>query len=183
MNIRRGITRQALRLAQRIMRTKGVKSEEGTSLVELAISLPVMLTLLTGAASFSLAFYSLQQLGNATSTGVQLVAANQGLVSDPCETAAAAVESALPNWTTTKLSFTLAWTDSSGGSHSVGPTAEASSTAFTCATAGDGSSDTATAIGPSTPVVLTVSYSYSWLPVLKFTPSSALKATEAALAY
>ena len=120
MNIRRGITRHALRLAQRIMRTKGVKSEEGTSLVELAISLPVMLTLLTGAASFSLAFYTLQQLGNATSTAVQLTAANQGLVSDPCETAAAAVESALPNWTTTKLTFTLAWTDASGGSHSCG---------------------------------------------------------------
>jgi Flp pilus assembly protein TadG len=183
MNIRRGITRQALRLAQRLMRAKGVKDEEGTSLVELAISLPVMLTLLTGAASFSLAFYNLQQLGNATTTGVQLVAANQGLVSDPCETAAAAVESALPNWTTTKLTFTMSWTDSSGSSHSEGPIAEASSTAFTCASAGDGSADTSTAIGPSTPVVLTVSYSYSWLPVLKFAPSSALTATEAALAY
>ena len=67
-----------------------LESEEGTALVELAISLPIILTLLTGAASFSLAFYCLQQLGNATTTGVQLVAANQGLVTDPCETAAAA---------------------------------------------------------------------------------------------
>ena len=183
MNIPRGITRQALRLAQRLMRAKCVKGEEGTSLVELAISLPIMLMLLTGAASFSLAFYSLQQLGNATTTGAQLVAANQGLVSDPCETAAAAVESALPNWTTTKLTFTMTWTDSSNNSHTEGPVAESSSTAFTCPTAGDGSADTSTAIGPNTPVILTVSYTYTWLPVFKFTPSSPLSSTQASLAY
>jgi len=182
MNNRKGITRQALRLAQRLVGAKCVKGEEGTSLVELAISLPIMLTLLTGAASFSLAFYSLQQLGNATTSGVQLIAADQGLVSDPCETAAAAVEAALPNWTTTKLTFTMTWTDSSGTSHTAGPTAEASSTSFSCPTAGDGSTDTSTAMGPNTPVILTVSYSYSWLPVFKFTPSSPLTSTEAALA-
>jgi len=159
------------------------ESDEGTALVELAISLPILLTLLTGAASFALAFYSLQQLSNATTTGVQIVAANQGLVSDPCEAAASAVEGALPNWTTTKLTFTMTWTDSGGSSHTSGPTAEASSTSFSCATAGDGSTDTATAMGPSTPVVLTVSYDYPWLPILKFTPSSALTSTEAALAY
>src|ERR1700728_3524627 len=102
MKIRRDFTRQVLRLAQRLMRAKGLIGEQGTSLVELAISLPIMLMLLTGAASFSLAFYSLQQLGNAATAGVRLIAANQGLVSDPCETAAAAVESALPNWTATK---------------------------------------------------------------------------------
>ena len=141
------------------------------------------MTLLTGAASFSLAFYFLQQLGNATTTGAQVAAANQGLVTDPCETAAAAVESSLPNWTTTKLTFTLAWTDSSGGSHSSGPTVESSGTAFSCATAGDGSTDTSTAIGPNTPVVLTVSYSFTWLPMYKFSGSSALTSTQAALAY
>jgi Flp pilus assembly protein TadG len=183
MNIRRGITGRALRLAQRLMRAKCVKGEEGTSLVELAISLPIMMTLLTGAASFSLAFYSLQQLSNATTAGVQLVAADQGLVSDPCETAATAVENSLPSWTTTKMTFTMNWTDSSGSSHSEGPIAEASATTFTCPTAGDGASDTSTAMGPNTPVILTVSYSYSWLPVFKFTPSSALSSTQAALAF
>ena len=45
------------------------------------------------------------------------------------------------------------------------------------------SSDTSTAIAPNTPVILTVSYSYTWLPVLKFTPSSALTSTQASLAY
>jgi Flp pilus assembly protein TadG len=184
MNDRKGITGRALRLAQRL-RAKRVKGEEGTSLVELAITLPIMLTLLTGAASFSLGLYSLQQLGSATTSAVQVVAADQGLVSDPCGTAAAAVESSLPHWTTTKLSLSMTWTDSSGTQHSE-PTAAGtfdSAAAFSCATAGDGSSDTATAIGPNTPVVLTVSYSYSWLPVFKFTPKSALSSTQASLAY
>jgi len=179
MKIRGSKAWRALLPVRRHGRSVDLDSEEGTSLVELAICLPIMLTLLTGAASFSLAFYSLQQLGNATTSGVQLVAADQGLVADPCETAATAVEGALPNWTTTKLTFTMAWTDSSNNSHSEGPVAAAS---FTCPTAGDGSSDTSTAMGPNTPVVLTVSYSYSWLPVFKFTPSSALTSTEAALA-
>jgi Flp pilus assembly protein TadG len=171
---------RTLSSVRRLGRSADPKSEEGTALVELAISLPIMLTLLTGAASFALAFYSLQQLSNATTTGVQVVAANQGLVSDPCATAASAVEGALPNWATTKLTFTMTWSDSGGSSHTKGPIAAAS---FSCTTAGDGSADTATALGPSTPVILTVSYTYSWLPIFKFTPSSALTSTEAALAY
>lgn len=183
MKIRGSKAWRALLPIRRLKRSADSESEEGTSLVELAITLPIMLTLLTGAASFSLGFYYLQELGNATTSGVQLVAADQGLVTDPCETAAAAVEGGLPNWTTTKLTFTLAWTDSTGGTHTKGPIVESSSTAFTCVTAGDGSTDTATAIGPNTPVVLTVSYSYTWLPVLKFTPSSALSSTQASLAY
>jgi Flp pilus assembly protein TadG len=182
MNIRKSITTRVLWLAQRLRLAKRVKGEEGTSLVELAISLPIMMTLLTGAASFSLALYSLQQLGYATTTGVQLAAANQGLVSDPCESAATAVESTLPNWKTTKLTFTMTWTDSSNNSHSEGPDVESSSSAFSCPTAGDGSTDTSTAIGPNTSVVLTVGYSYAWLPVFKFTPTSPLTSTEAAFA-
>ncbi len=184
MNIRKGIAREALRLAQRLRRAKRVEGEEGTSLVELAISLPIMMMLLTGAASFSLAFYSLQQLGNATTTGVQIVAANQGLVSDPCETAVAAVESALPHWTTTKLNMSLTWTDSSGTQHSQPSAAGTleSAASFSCPTAGDATADTSTAIGQNTPVILTVSYSYPWLPIFRFTPSSTLTSTEAALA-
>ncbi|MGD1063337.1 MAG: TadE/TadG family type IV pilus assembly protein [Terracidiphilus sp.] len=183
MKIRGSKAWRALLPVRRHGRSVDLESEEGTSLVELAITLPIMLMLLTGAASFSLAFYFLQQLGNATTSGVQLAAADQGLVTDPCETAAAAVEGALPNWTTTKLTFTMKWTDSSGGSHTAGPTAESSSTAFSCASAGDGSTDTSTAIGPNTPVILTVSYTYTWLPVFKFTPSSPLSSTQASLAY
>ena len=110
--------------------------------------------MITGVMSFALAFYNLQQLGNATTTGVQLAAEDQGLVTDPCETAATAVENALPGWTTTKLTFTMSWTDASGNSHSSGPTAEASSASFSCTSAGSGAPTTEMA--PNTPVVLTV---------------------------
>ena len=168
-----------LRALSRIRRLGG---EEGTELVEFAFVAPWLVAMITGTMSFAMAFYSLQQLGNAATSGVQAAANSQGLVTDPCETAAAAVEAALPNWTTTKMTFTMTWIDSSNTSHTAGPTAEASSTSFSCVTAGDGSGDTGTAMAANTPVVLTVKYSYSWLPVLKWVVSSPLSATEASVA-
>jgi Flp pilus assembly protein TadG len=157
-----------------------LRGEDGTELVEFAFVVPWLVAMITGVMSFALAFYNLQLLGNATTTGVQLAAEDQGLVTDPCETAATTVENALPGWATTKLTFTMTWTDSGGTSHTSGPTAEASSTSFTCTSAGSGAPTTEMA--PNTPVVLTVKYTYSWLPILKFVVSSPLTATEASVA-
>ena len=181
MNIRRGFTGRVLRFAQRVTRAKCVKGEQGTSLVELAITLPIMLTLLTGAASFSLGFYCLQELGNATTSGVQLVAADQGLVTDRCETAAAAVEGGLPNWTTTKLTFTLEWTDSYRRFPFAGSNPESSST---------GSLRRRRAMVPPTlrprsgrtrRPFLRLVITTPGCPSLRFTPSSALSSTQASL--
>jgi len=178
MKIRGSKAWRALLPIRRLRRGADPASEEGTSLVELAITVPIMLTLLTGAASFSLGFYYLQELGSATTTGVQTIAISQ--VADPCANAATIVEGGLPNWTTSKMTFTLTWTDASNDSHTEGPIAAGS---FNCATAGDASGDAATAIAPNTPLILTVSYNYTWLPVFRFTPSSALSSTQASLAY
>ena len=172
MNVRRGITRQALRLAQRLMRAKFVKGEEGTSLVELAISVPIMMMLLTGAASFSLAFYSLQQLGSATANAAQVLAAEQGLITDPCANVVTSVTTSLPNWTASKLTYTVSITDSGGTAHTTPATTGSS---FSCNTY-------AAYMAQNEPVTVTVSYSYSWLPIFKFTPSSALTASETAMA-
>jgi Flp pilus assembly protein TadG len=157
-----GVVRQAL----------GLRSEEGGALLEFAVTLPLLMTVLTGAASFSMAFYSLQQLGNAVSSASQLIAAEQGLLSDPCATTVTTVTGALPGWTASKLTYTMVITDSTGATHTYGPTAGSS---FSC-TAG------ASLESPNEPVVLTVSYAYSWLPVLAFSPSSPLSSTQAAMA-
>jgi Flp pilus assembly protein TadG len=154
------------------MRAKCVKGEEGTSLVELAISVPIMMTLITGAASFSLAFYNLQQLGSATANAAQVLAAEQGLVTDPCANVVTSVTTSLPNWTASKITYTLSITDSSGTATTFGPTAGSS---FSCTS---GAADMA----QNEPVTVTVSYSYSWLPILKFTPSSALTSSNTAMA-
>ena len=155
----------------RICRALRLAGEEGGALAEFAVTLPLMLTVLTGAASFCLALYSFQQLSNATSTAAQQLAAEQGLITDPCATMVTTVTSALPNWTASKLTYTVTITDANGAAHTYGPTAGSS---FSC-TAG------AANMAANEPLTVQVSYQYTWFPILDFSPSSALGATETAL--
>ncbi len=101
-----------------------------------------------------------------------MVGAEAGLESDPCAQAVTTVTGTLPNWTASKFTYTEVITDVSNTTHTYGPTAGSS---FSC-TAG------AALIAGNKSVVLTVKYSYSWLPILAFSPSSTLTATEGALA-
>jgi Flp pilus assembly protein TadG len=172
--------RKAALLARVASRAMRLRSEEGGSLVEFAIVVPLLMTVLTGSASFALAFYSLQQLGNATSGAVEAIAATQGVAPDPCALAVTSVTSALgigatsalPNWTASKITYKLVITDSSGATHTYGATTGSS---FSCIA---GAAEEA----PNEPVTLTVSYSYTWLPVLAFSPSSPLSSAETAMA-
>jgi Flp pilus assembly protein TadG len=149
------------------------RSEEGSTLVEFAVTLPIFLTVLTGAASFSLALYGMQQLSNATSAAVQSVADGRALTSDPCAAAVSSITSTLPTWSATKFTYTLTITDSTETAHKYGPTTGSS---FSC-TAGE------TYQSENFPVTLQVSYAYSWLPILAFSPSSALSATEGTMSF
>jgi Flp pilus assembly protein TadG len=172
MKLDMGLRGQVRLVSRAVKRAMGLRGEEGGALLEFAITLPLLMTVLTGAASFSLAFYSLQQLGNACSSASQLVAAEQGLITDPCATAVTSVTGSLPGWTASKLTYKMVITDSSGSAHTYGPTTGSS---FSC-TAG------AAEEAANEPVVLTVSYSYTWMPILAFSPSSPLSSTEASLA-
>jgi Flp pilus assembly protein TadG len=169
-----GLIRQAKNRSAMAMdkaRRLGCWAEDGTSLVEFAITLPLMMTVLTGSASFCMALYSFQQLGNATSATAQQLAAEQGLITDPCATAVTTVIAALPNWTASKLTYTVTITNSSGTATKFGPTTGSS---FTCTS---GAADMAA----NEPVVVTVSYAYTWFPILAFSPSGSISSTEAAL--
>jgi len=172
MNLGRSLQERAKSFARMAKRALRFGGEDGGALVEFAVTLPLFMTVLTGTASFSLAFYSLQQLGNATSNAAQLVGAEQGLLTDPCATTVTSVTASLPNWTASKLTYTEIITDSSGTTHTYGPTTGSS---FSC-TAG------AAELAPNEPVTVTVSYSYTWLPLLAFSPSSPLTSSETALA-
>ncbi len=172
MNIGSSLRRQAILLGRRMKRGLRFRGEEGGALVEFAVTIPLMMTVLTGTASFSLALYYMQQLGAATSNAVQVVAAEQGLTTDPCATAATSVTTSLSSWKSTGITYTMTITDSSGTSTTYGPT---TGNSFSC-TAG------AALLSPNEPVSLTVSYAYTWLPVYKFSPSSALTSTSAFMA-
>ncbi len=165
---RAGAPQQTLRRPRRPAPWGGV---EGTALVEFAIVLPLLMTILTGGASFCMALYSFQQLGYAGSNAAQLLAAEQGLITDPCAVTASTVTAALPNWTPSKITYTVIITDSTGTAHTFGPTAGSS---FSCTS---GASDMAA----NEPVTVQVSYQYSWFPILSYSPSSSLTSSESAL--
>ena len=159
-----------------------LRGEEGGSLVEFAMVAPLMLTILTGTASFSLAFYNLQQMATATESAVQAVAATQGSIGDPCNLAMTTVQAALPSLNSSRLSYTLTVTASDGTVTSYPSGSNGGSTAYSCTPAGNGGTKS-TEEAAGTPVVLTISYQYGWLPIMNFRPQwSNLSVTLAALA-
>lgn len=172
MNIGNGIRKICNLVAKRARRGFGRRGEEGAALLEFAVTLPLLMTVLTGTASFSLALYFLQQIGNATSTAAQLLGAEQGLITDPCATVVTSVTKSLPSLTASKLTYTVSITDSSNTVHTTPATTGSS---FSC-------TPYAAYMAPNEPVTVKVSYAYSWLPVLNFSPSSGLSSSETALA-
>ena len=171
MKMGNGLRKIGKLFARRSRRAFGRRGEEGAALLEFAITLPLLMTVLTGTASFSLALYLLQQIGNATSTAAQLLGAEQGLITDPCATVVTSVTKSLPNLTPAKITYTVKITNASGTATTFGPSTGSS---FSC-TAG------AADMAPNEPVTVTVSYAYTWLPILNFSPSSGLSSSETAL--
>ena len=174
MRIGRGLSRMDNKLARRARRIFGRRGEEGGALLEFAVALPLLLTVLTGTVSFSLAEYFLQEIGNAASSADQSLAAQAGTVTDPCANAAEVIAAALPNLDSTKITFTVAITTASSTT-TYGPFTPPVTQGNGCTQAGDGGG-TSTQEAAGYPVTVTVSYAYSWLPVLNFSPSSSLVA-------
>jgi Flp pilus assembly protein TadG len=169
-------------LARVAARLLHLRSEEGSAVAEMAWVMVPLMTIITGAASFGVAFYFFQQISNATMTAVQLVAADEGLVTDPCAAAQTSIQNTLPSLTAGNFSYSLAVTPAGGGSPTTySSTTSGSSVTFTCTAAGSGGSST-TAEAPNEPVVLTVSYSYNWIPIVGFSPKAPLKVVQAAVA-
>lgn len=167
MTMGQSLRKRAHSCVCKLSRFFGRGGDEGASLLEFAVTLPLFLMVLTGTASFSLGLYFLQQIGNATSTAAQLLGAEAGLLTDPCATVVSSVQSSLPNLSTSKLSYTVSITDSSGTAHTSSATSCSSMAAY---------------MSPNEPVTVTVSYQYAWMPVFRFSPSSSLTSSETALA-
>ncbi len=157
--------------------------EDGSALIEMAALLPFMLLVLTGAGSFTLAFYNLQQIGNAVSAAAQGLGATAGVVDDPCAQVVSQVEASMPGTPASDLSFTVVITNAAGTATTYGPTAGS----LSCKAAGSGgAASTAEAAGE--PQTVTVAYSFKWFTVFTWkafgnsSPSSALTSSETTLA-
>jgi Flp pilus assembly protein TadG len=81
---------------------------EGGALVELAVTLPLFLIIMTGIFSFSIAYYQKLLLAEAVANGGRALAVSRGYA-DPCASTAAAIYGAAPtlNPANMTLTFTL----------------------------------------------------------------------------
>jgi len=161
---------------RRLMRAAGCKGEEGNSLVELAITLPLIFAVLMGTGSFAMAFYCLQELGSAVSGAAQELGATAGTIADPCAQVVTQINASLPNLSTGNLTYTVITTDAAGTA-----TTYSGGTSLSCTAAGDGGADPE---APNEPQTVTVSYKYPWGQMFTYgtvftvkTPTSNLTAT------
>jgi len=150
---------------------------EGQSLVEFAVVLPMLLMILTFMFSISLAMISYEQLNSATSSAaLQVLATSRNVLSDPCASVETSVSTALPGFTSSKLTYTVTIQNSSGTNVTYGPT---TGTGFSCTAAATVLSEDA----PSTPGLLTVSYPYTWIPVYMQKMTGNLSVTQPVTVY
>jgi Flp pilus assembly protein TadG len=81
------------------------EDELGSSMIEFALTLPVLLLVVTGIMMFGAAMNNYVILNNAASIGARQLAINRGNTTDPCATAANAIILAAPTLTSSKMSF------------------------------------------------------------------------------
>jgi Flp pilus assembly protein TadG len=79
-------------------------------MVEFALSLPLLLTVLVATIVFGVAFNNQQALTAATTAGAQQLSISRGQTSDPCATTSATVQAAVgPSITQGSLGFSVAF--------------------------------------------------------------------------
>ncbi len=80
---------------------------QGQGMVEFALVLPLLLTLLIGSVEFGVAFNKDLQLTYATNAAAQLLSISRGQTTDPCQTTSQAVYSAAPYLNQSNLNFAI----------------------------------------------------------------------------
>jgi Flp pilus assembly protein TadG len=89
------------------IRQRFLVAEGGSSMVEFALILPMLLLLVTGMAFFGAAMNNYMQLTNAVSVGARTLVANAGVTTNPCSLGATAIENAAPALTASKMKFSF----------------------------------------------------------------------------
>jgi Flp pilus assembly protein TadG len=112
-----------------------LRREQGQSLVEFAIVLPFVTTILLGIVVFGIAFSNSLSLTNAANMGAQVLAISRGQTLDPCNTTAQAVYQAAPGLAQSSLNFTITITPSGGTGTAIGGSTCSSSSYTTGAAA------------------------------------------------
>jgi len=122
MRIQTGIRRQAIAL-ERAGRSAGLLAgtvspggkvlalpfieEQGSTLVEMALTLPALLMVLTAICTFGIAFNNELTLTSAVGAGAQYLQLIRSTSSDPCADTLTAIENAAPSLAPSKISITV----------------------------------------------------------------------------
>jgi Flp pilus assembly protein TadG len=115
---------------RRLLTLLGI-GEQGQSLVEFALLLPILLLLTTGIFVFGVAMNNYMQLTNAVSVGARTVAINAGITGDPCATGATAIEAAAPGLAASGMTFSFSFITTAGTVTANGATCTADATNLT----------------------------------------------------
>jgi Flp pilus assembly protein TadG len=81
--------------------------ERGSSLVEMALCLPILLMIVTGIATFSVALNHYIMLTNAVEIGARQLAISRGQLTDPCSTISTTIGNASPLLKPSSISYTF----------------------------------------------------------------------------
>jgi Flp pilus assembly protein TadG len=81
--------------------------DEGQALVELALVLPMLLTVITGVLIFGIYEMQMLSLTEGVASAGRVLAVSAGAITDPCAAAATAVHNAAPVLNTANLSYTI----------------------------------------------------------------------------
>ena len=83
------------------------KEQQAQSIVEFALTVPILLMVVTGIMAFGIVFNNYIMLTEATSVGARQLTVSRGQTLDPCQTFSNAVSAAAPLLKASKLTFTL----------------------------------------------------------------------------
>jgi Flp pilus assembly protein TadG len=96
---------QALSRVERLLARLRDGGEDGSSLIEFAVCMPVLLLILTGTFAFGIALNNYLMLTNATTIGAQQLSISRGQTTDPCATTSSAIIAASPLLKATSFNF------------------------------------------------------------------------------
>jgi Flp pilus assembly protein TadG len=84
---------------------RAIGDEDGQSLVEFAMTVPVLLLVVTGLMAFGITFNNYIMLTEATSVAIRQLAVSRGQTLDPCQTVSSAFYAAAPLLKQSSLTF------------------------------------------------------------------------------
>ena len=102
-----GVNIKTRSLSERIRKRLRANSDEGQSLLEFALCLPILLLVVTGITTFGFTLNNYLVMTEAVSTSARLLAISRGNTTDPCALTATAFQNASPYLNASNLSFSF----------------------------------------------------------------------------